>query len=236
MRRSLIIGAAAAWLAGCGGGSAGAQGGRGGSGGKAAQGGAGGGVFTDGGVPACALASPAGGEIGPDAGHGFLCNTIPNPGTLVVAICGVENDGGVALDGGTVERPHGGVLRDGDYALVRWQILLDSDECGIPVYTEMSSGLRLFDGGTVVQEADVSNEALNLMNFTYNSVNADVSASGDVLTFTLGDCGGLPFGGAHAMTYTAAGDDLTLFQNTGNVAGAGQLLDVYTYRRTCTRP
>ncbi len=235
--RSLVL--AVSLLAGCGGGAATTAGPRGGAGGTGkGTGGAGGAPRpADAGLPLCPLATAADGEVGPEAGRGILCNTIPNPGTLVSAICGVEHDGGVGLDGGTVELPLGGPLRDGDYTLVRWQILIGSSECTQPVYTSISSGIRLFDGGTSLQEADVSNEPNNLQAFNYNWLNAGVSASGNVLSFSEGDCGGLPFGGNQSLAYTASGDELVLFQSSNvTFVGEGQLLYVYTYQRTCTRP
>ena len=138
----------------------------------------------------------------------------------------VAADGGVALDGGAMEEPSGGLMLDGDYDLVRYR------------HNALSGGrtrrsLRFFDSGTFIEWL-VGVETPNADGgVTADQVGIDTRQQPSAPTpFTVTITCGNPelLGPDISFSYTATGDDLVLFTYS-----LGRLASVYTYRRACAR-
>ena len=214
-------------LVGCGGHGT-SSGTGGGAGIAAATGGAGGsaGGFGGGGnggnLPACAITTrpsdPASGTV---SSLSETCNTIVVSTNGVVAELIASTDGGIVLDGGAIVTPAGGTIQDGDYDMIRWQVLLGT---GLTYRT-----IRVFDGGTYIEWAYHQMDAILDGGFENVKFDTTVATEGDKLFYTYpcgGDIGIRDFG------YTAAGNDLVLFDGGGDY---GSIDSVDTYRRTCAR-
>ena len=212
-----------------------ALGGTVGGNGGAGAGGAGG----DGsGLPACAIAvrppdpTNAGADGGTIDSSSGACNSLVFSGPWINRGCfDRQGDGGV-VDGGIIEGPAGGTIRNGDYDVVSADASLSIGQCP----SDYSSGttrrrLRVFGGGTYIEWA-----ATNRSGSTADAglwYDTTMRATGHTLTFVSFDCGDnfqvVSYG------YTASGDDFTYFAYSDNADGAGYLQTVVRYRRTCWR-
>jgi hypothetical protein len=215
-----------------------ALGGTGGGNGGAGAGGASGAGGDGSGLPACAIAvRPAdptnagadGGRIESSSGD---CNTLVLNGAWINRGCfDRQGDGGVA-DGGIIEGPAGGVIRDGDYDLVSADASLSTGQCP----ANYSSGttrrrVRVFGGGTYIQWAATNRSESGVdTSLWYNTT---VRAAGHTLTFVAFDCGdNFP---VVSYGYTASSDAFAYFAYSDNADGAGYLQTIVRYRRTCWR-
>jgi hypothetical protein len=236
-------------LGGCGGsaekpgGGAGTGGGAGASGatGSAGATGATGSAGTTGGLPACAISTRPQDPKNPDGGSIDVmtrtCNAIAitSATTSVASECVITADGGVVLDGGALEVPSGGTLLDGDYEFVRWQNYPGANAPGCAVFssTTSSRAFRVFGGGTYIEWAITEAHRGPDGGEGDYWFDTTMTASGHTLTFASYDCGG----GLNMRSwgYTASGNDLVLFDFTGQADGVGALDSIDTYRRACTR-
>jgi hypothetical protein len=244
MSRGAVVVLAAGLLIGCGGGrseggsagSAGAGGAGivGGSGGTAGGAAAGSGASsadagdaaaeTAGGLPACRITTrqqdPVNGDAGLDT-QGMACNTLTPAGDWIVPEVFSWADGGAQVDGGLPQSPVGGVILDGDYDLVRFQVR-DG-----PGQTTRRS-IRVFEGGRYIEWA------LAIQN---------PSSDGGVEEIWY-DTTAMPNGhdlGASSTCnavlsldgYSAEGDTLTFFVYLQSMNDPPIGID--TYRRVCSR-
>ncbi len=245
MARLSIVGAVGLLLVGCGGGSSssgtgghgggsGASGmggsvGAGGSGGATGAGGASAVGGTSGALPACAVITRPGDPTDDTGDAGILdprthaCNGADPTGPWVIPEVFTWGDAGAATDGGVPEAPRGGVVRDGDYDLVR--ILLPN-----PSKNPTRRTFRVFDGGTYIERAVLIQDPTvdgGMTDLWYDTTEAPSGT----------DFGSHSVCGAVLATdaYTADGDDLTLFVYAHTVQDPSPIgIDIY--RRTCTRP
>ena len=159
------------------------------------------------GPAACATTTPS------DAGA--ACNTFPLTGAMVASSPLPTDDGGAATS------PTGGALANGDYDLVRWQVT----GAGADVTRRT---IRVFGGGTRIEWA---------VAFTQNGTetvgryNLRMTVSGSTLQVASVDCTADVVFQTTSYGYSVSGDDLFIF-STDNT---GALVNIYTYRRTCTR-
>jgi hypothetical protein len=230
MRAAWTVVAAALVVAVCGGGAAstgtgGHAAGGGGPGGAGAgvgghtgaAGGSGGaaGAGASGGLPACATV-----DAPPQTGDAGTCPSFLDTGALVNPELLTTGDGGVVLDGGAFETPAGGTIVDGDYDLVR----LQTDVAGATRRT-----IRVFQSGGLIEWTGVLNAASppdgGAIEFRYDSQG---HTAGSTLVIDQILCEPV---GNESYGYTATGDELVLFANTGS-----GIIGVDTYRRTCNRP
>jgi hypothetical protein len=220
--------AAALVVAGCGGGAAttgtgghasggGGPGGAGAGGHTGAAGGGGGaaGAGASGGLPACQTV-----DVPPQTGDAGTCASFPDTGALVNPEPLTTGDGGVVLDGGAFEMPAGGTIADGDYDLVR----LQTDVAGATRRT-----IRVFQSGGFIEWTGVLNAAApddgGAIEFLYDTQG---HTAGSTLFIDQLRCEPV---GNESYGYTATGDELVLFANSGS-----GIIGVDTYRRTCNRP
>jgi len=255
------LGGAAGAIAGVGGagrgGGAGGNAGRGGSGsgGNAGRGGGAGGNAgaggaglsdagtapdaADGGLPACEITTRPADPTNAGADGGLItsssgkCNSIVLTGPWINRGCfDRQGDGGV-LDGGFVEGPAGGTIRDGDYEVVSADGSLSVGQC--PADYKIGTtrrGLRVFGGGTYIEWGAVNRNTANDVdtNIWYDTT---MRAAGHTLTFVSYDCGDTFV--LKSYGYTARDDDFTYFAYAGNADGVGDLQTIVRYRRTCQR-
>jgi hypothetical protein len=218
-------------------GTAGVGGGSGGAAGTTSAG-AGGAGGDGSGLPACAItARPqdptnAGADGGMIESASGACNSIVSTGPLVNRGCfDRQGDGGIA-DGGIIQGPAGGTIRDGDYEVVSADTSLTTGTCP-PNY---SSGMtrrtiRIFGGGTYFEWAASNRGGGNAdVDLWYDTT---MRAAGHTLTFVAFDCGDNQQIASYG--YTATADEFTYFAYANNADGAGVLQFIVRYRRTCWR-
>ncbi|HMF41199.1 MAG TPA: hypothetical protein VKQ32_10905 [Polyangia bacterium] len=218
-------GAAGSGAAGTSGvGVAGAGGSGGGAGG--AVGGGSGSAGTGGGLPACAIASRPDDPLNPDGGIATGCNTAAFGADWVSPEAFVANDAGVALDGGATEEPLGGSMLDGDYDLVRFRTMSTGGG-------RTRRSLRFFDGGTFIewlvgQETSIGDGGVMTGQVAINTRQQPSAPAPFGVTIICGN----PelIGPDFTYSYTVTGDELVLFNYY-----MGRLVNVYTYRRACSR-
>jgi len=142
---------------------------------------------------------------------GSACNTFDITGAVVQA------EG--LPDGGAGATPTGGTLVDGDYDLVRYQVAVSGST---------RRTIHLFGGGTRIEwaVADPTASATTVLR-----ANTSITRAGSTLQVTV-DCVANGVFGTTSYGYTASGDELLLFFTNPS---SGELLTLYTYRRTCTR-
>ena len=242
MVRVSVIGAAFLVLVGCGGGSGTAgSGGRGGGAGAPGTGGSAGardmgGIGgasakggSGGGLPACAITARPQDPVD-TADGGFhdprthVCNTIDPSGPWVVPEGFTWGDAGAVSDGGVPEAPSAGVVLDGDYDLVR--ILYPGAN---PSKNPTRRTFRVFDSGTYIERAVLTqnpNVDGGMTDFWYDTTEAPSGTSFGSQSV----CGAV----SATASYTADGDNLTLFVYVSSEPASPIGIDIY--RRTCTRP
>ena len=142
---------------------------------------------------------------------GAACNTFELTGSVVQA----ED----LPDGGAGATPVGGTLVDGDYDLVRYQV---------PGTGSTRRTIRLFGGGTRIEWAVADPTASTTIELRANT---SITPAGNTLQVTV-DCMANGLFGTTSYGYTASGDELVIFYP---YPSTNPLVDVYTYRRTCTR-
>ncbi len=218
MKRSMLVLAALAAVAGCGGTSVtrydgaangGTSGGPGGSGpgGSARTGAAGSGGATGATCPV--------GERTPDITD---CAEFANTGASVTTERGIsDGDGGIYLPGGMLSTPAGGTLIDGDYELVRavWGTQTSHTRRTIRLSASGTYSEWVVDQDSTDPSADGG--------VAHVRVNATWTISGAKLTVTRVGCGTLQ--GDYA--YTASGDEFDLYNFAADA--------VFVYKRTCVR-
>jgi hypothetical protein len=128
---------------------------------------------------------------------------------------GVQGDGGIYLPGGLLDVPAGGTLVDGDYEMVRAVWGTET------LHTQRT--IRLSNGGSY-SEWVIDQDSPQDAGVTHYRINATLAASGTTLQVTATNCTGTV---ANSFGYTAAGDELDLF----NFSAAA----VFVYKRICTR-
>jgi hypothetical protein len=151
------------------------------------------------------------------ADAGGDCNAVPITGALVSAEAFSMGDGGAIVDGGVLETPAGGTLVDGDYDLVRYRTTGNATT---------RRTLRILSGGTRIEwAADIMSSAGSGV-VRYDTTVARNGNAIDIVSLTCGMLMATSYG------YTASGTDLVLFNYDPST---GNLVNVYTYRRTCRR-
>lgn len=203
-------------LAGCGGGGAKDDGAAGSSSTGGGGSGAGGSGGSGGGVT-CAI------QTRPITSGAAVCNTLAFGADWVSADLLDPGDGGVSLDGGASDQPAGGTLVDGDYDLVR----VRSGTFGM---RRTRRSIRIFDRATYVEwlmDNDSVTPDAGVMSYRFDTTSV---VSGTDLAMIMVTCGDNAF--SNRFGYTAAGNEITLYQYANSV---GQLENVFTYRRSCTR-
>ncbi len=188
------------------------------------------------GLPACAIAvrpndpTNAGADGGRIESSSGACNSIVLNGPWINRGCfDRQGDGGV-IDGGMIEGPAGGAIRDGDYDAVNSDTSLSTGQCP-PDYSSGTTRrrLRVFGGGTYIEWA-AANQGGSSAELWYDTT---MRATGHTLTFVSFTCGdNFP---VVSYGYTASGDEFTYFAYSDNADGAGFLQTVVRYRRTCWR-
>jgi hypothetical protein len=153
------------------------------------------------------------GDATADAGSD--CNSFPITGAFLSAEAFTQSDGGAIADGGVVETAMGGTLVDGDYDLVRYRTTATSTT---------RRTLRILSGGTRIEWAA---EIMSTGGSGVVRYDTDVTRNGNAIDVSV-TCGTLM---ATSYGYTASGTDLLLFSTDTS----GNLINVYTYRRTCRR-
>jgi hypothetical protein len=151
-----------------------------------------------------------------------LCNTVEYGGDWVTAAPFQDVDGGALLDGGAVESPQGGTIRDGDYNLVGYLYVAGG--------YQTRRTIRVFGEGAYIEWRSES-EAIGA-DAGIPDIRFDTSASpsaGKLTSLTVTCAVGLSL---DDYAFTAAGDRLDIFAFR---SGTSTLDDIYTYQRTCAR-
>jgi hypothetical protein len=190
------------------------------------------------GLPACAISArpPDPTNAGADGGmiesSSGTCNSIMlGPPSIDLGCFDRQGDGAVA-DGGLIEAPVGGMIRNGDYQVVSVLGSLATGMC-LPGYSSGTTrrALRVFEGGTYFEWAASNRSGLpSDADLWYDTT---MRAAGHTLTFVSYDCGDNLRTTSYG--YTATTDELTLFAYSNSADGAGDLQTVVRYRRTCWR-
>src|SRR5262245_19441235 len=155
---------------------------------------------------------------------GAVCNTLTFGADSVAPEPLYQGDAGVILpDGGDLEQPVGGTIVDGDYDLVSFR----SSNFGM---RQTRRSIRIFDRATYIEwlmDQDSTTPDGGITNYRFDTTSV---VSGTDLAMVMVTCGDNDF--SSRFGYSAIGNELFLYQYNNSV---GDLQNVFTYRRSCTR-